>query len=174
MVEEKSYSQETINMSTSSIEMLQEQYKIAVELYRHEDDLNWRKLHHLFYVTAGLWAVIGFIVKFNESLIISPRLLVGMVSLVGLIVSFAFGIALWFGVEYMLNRKNAVIAIEEILVHLGGRYIVSPSVESMKKKRFLKISPTTWMLRLLPILIFIVWMIMLFAIIFQKWGANFQ
>lgn len=110
MVSEEERSPEAMNTPTSSPATLVEQYKIAVELYNHEDNLNWTKLNHLFYVNAGLWAVMGLIVRFgtteNGSVLIDPRLIIGMVSLTGMTVSAALGVALWFGVTYMHNRKK--------------------------------------------------------------------
>ena len=149
-------------MPASSLLTLREQYKLAVELYEHEDDLNWRKLNHLFYINIGLWAVIGFIAKFDSSNLffaVSPYFLLVMVSLIGLILSLAFGVALWFGVNYMHSRKDVVVAIEKILVQHGGRYIVSTGPENGEEKRFLKRSPTTWVLRSVPILLSIAWVI---------------
>ena len=144
-------------MSKPSLETVREQYNIAVELYRHEDDLNWRKLNHLFYANAGLWAVIGLILKdgiVSESSRITLPFLVGTVSVVGLLVSMAFEIAIWYGITYMHSRKDVVISIERILVEHGGEYVVS------SKEGVLRRSPTTWMLRSVPILLSLAWMVM--------------
>ena len=155
----------------STLETLLEQYKIAIDLYKHEDNLNWRKLNHLFYVNAGLWAVIGFIIEHdfpNETFSIPFPLFTGMVSLIGLIVSVAFGIALWYGIEYMHSRKDVAAKIEDSLIQFGGKRIVSLYAESKKRKRYLKESPTTWMLRLVPILFSSIWFIVLLVIILRK------
>ncbi|GEB47916.1 GNAT family N-acetyltransferase [Streptomyces cacaoi] len=40
--------------------MLQVQYAIAVDLYKHEDNTNWQKLNNFFYITAGLAAATAF------------------------------------------------------------------------------------------------------------------
>lgn len=152
-----------MKMSTPCLETLREQYKIAVELYRHEDDLNWRKLNHLFYSNAGLWAVVGFVLQSGASSVssaVSPRCLVGVVSAVGSIMSMAFGIAIWYGIRYMHSRKDAVSSIERILVEHGGQYVVSSPGE---KEAFLRVSPTMWMLRSAPILLFMVWIVMFIA-----------
>ena len=174
MTRKKGNSPEAANTSTPSPPTLAVQYRIAVELYRHEDNLNWTKLNHLFYINAGLWAVTGFIAQSNGTkngpLPIDPRLLMLTVSLIGMIACAALGVALWFGIKYMLNRKNAVIRIEERLIKHGGDYIVSSlsllsptksdKSDTPEKSGFLKISPTTWMLRLVPIVLFIVWAIL--------------
>ena len=179
MTRKKANSPEAANTSTPSPPTLAVQYRIAVELYRHEDNLNWTKLNHLFYINAGLWAVMGFIAQSNGTkngpLPIDPRLLMLTVSFIGMIACFALGVALWFGIKYMLNRKNAVIRIEERLIKHGGNYIVSSKSDIVSSKSdtpeksgFLEISPTTWMLRLVPIVLFIVWAI-LFGWIILNW-----
>ena len=40
--------------------ILHVQYEVAVDLYKHEDNLNWQKLNNLFYITAGLAAAMAF------------------------------------------------------------------------------------------------------------------
>ena len=162
---EKESSPEVMNRATPPPTTILEQYKIAVELYKHEDNLNWTKLNHLFYINAGLWAVVGFIIQFggaeNGSLPINFRFFMVMVSLIGMIISGALGVALWFGVRYMHNRKRAVILIEETLVHHGGEYIVSPSSGAPEERGILGRSPTTWVLKSVPIVFFIVWLVVL-------------
>jgi hypothetical protein len=37
-------------------DLLREQLGLAIDLYKHEDLLNWSKLNNLFYVTVGLVA----------------------------------------------------------------------------------------------------------------------
>jgi hypothetical protein len=67
MISEKERSPEPMNRPTPSPTTLIEQYKIAVELYKHEDNLNWTKLNHLFYINTGLWAVMGLIAQFGTT-----------------------------------------------------------------------------------------------------------
>ena len=163
MIKDKGNSQEAANSSTPIPQTLAEQYGTAVDLYKHEDNLNWTKLNHLFYINAGLWTILGFIAQSNGTesgtLPINPHLLMVTVSVIGMIVCAALGVALWFGIKYMHNRKDAVTRIEERLVEGGGEYIVSPKSDIPEKRGFLKVSPTTWMLKLVPIVLFAVWAI---------------
>lgn len=154
------------NHSEGKRETLIEEYKVAVELYTHEDNLNWTKLNHLLYINAGLVTVMGFILKAcgpDSPMPGSPRLFIGMVSLIGFIVSSALGIALWFGIKYMHSRKDRVVDVEEALVEYGGRHIVSAGSVVSQPKGFLKRSPTTLMLRLVPIVLSLVWLVIFIA-----------
>lgn len=84
--------------------ILVEQYKIAVELYLHEDTLNWAKLNHLFYINVGLLAVLVIMAPgggYNAPIPTFVRLIVGIVSITGTIVSLGLGITLWYGTKYM-------------------------------------------------------------------------
>ncbi len=141
----------------SSHETLRTQYEFAMELYQHEDNLNWNKLNNLFYVNMGLCAIIGFFIDSGTgggTLQISTRFMFGVICLVGLIISAAFGVAIWYGIFYLQKRKEAVVMIEEKLIADGGVHVVSVPEE---KHVHLHISPTTWMLRLVPVLLAIVW-----------------
>ncbi len=141
--------------------ILIEQYKTAVELYVHEDNLNWTKLNHLFYINGGLWAVMGLGFKIDDDntfMLCTPQLFMGMVSLTGIIVSLALGTALWLGTIYMQNRKLRVVDIEKALIRHGGKCIVSPSPGVTS---FLRKSPTLLMLRLVPIVLLTIWVIIL-------------
>lgn len=141
----------------SSYETLRTQYEFAMELYQHEDNLNWNKLNNLFYVNMGLCAIISFFMDSGTAggtFQISTRLVFGVICLVGLLISAAFGVAIWYGILYLQKRKEAVVTIEKILIADGGTYVVSTPEE---KKVHLHISPTTWMLRLVPVLLALVW-----------------
>jgi len=163
MTGEKESPPEVMSRSTPAHMTLLEQYKIAVELYNHEDNLNWAKLNNLFYVNAGLWAAVGFIIQFgsaeNGSFPISLRFFMGMASVIGMIVCVALGVALWFGVMYMNDRKGAVIRIEKALIRYGGKYIVSQRSRGRKERGILRRSPTMWVLKSVPIVFFIVWLV---------------
>ncbi len=157
-------------MSTPS-ETLIVQYQVAIDLYKHEDNLNWRKLNHLLYITAALWAMVGFTFKqriyaqatssvLHQNVLLqhlqteSMLSLIIMVSFIGIIVCVAFGVALWYGVEYMQERKKVVMEIEEKLFKLSGSYVVAKDTGG---KQSLKKSPTTTMLKLMPIFIALIW-----------------
>jgi predicted GNAT superfamily acetyltransferase len=144
-----------------SLKVLTNQYNIAISLYNHEDDLNWKKLNHLLYVSAALGMVILLIIQG----IISPLqpyipIFIGSLSLVGLIVSISFEVIINSGINYLHTRKNTVIEIERRLIQYGGIKVVLPEGTSVQKK-LLKMSPTTRLLKLLPILPLIFWGVLL-------------
>lgn len=147
-------------MTSPALDILLEQYQIAVQLYQHEDELNWAKLNHLFYINSGLWAIVGFILQADiaQHAPLDPNFVVTFVSAVGLVVSVAFEIALWYGTLYMYSRKNAVIHIEKALIEQGGAHLVSVPTEAPS---YLHRSPTMWMLRAVPALFTLAWLAML-------------
>jgi len=161
--------------------ILKDQYTQACELYRHEDTLNWSKFNNMIYVTAGLWAIAGFAFEYQGQADPAndlPNLVFNLTCVVGLIVAVAFTIALWSGVTYLHHRKNRVSEIETQLCKLGGCLVVESAnhlkpagrtdgkpvrgwspVEFMRS--ILKVSPTTWVLRLSPILLGVLWIVAL-------------
>ncbi len=145
------------------MEVLLAQYHAALDLYKHEDSLNWSKLQHLFYVTAGMIAVLGFILTTPS---VQPLLLV-VVCATGFFVSLAFCIALNSGVTYLNYRKNAVIRIEERLVEAGGEWIVNPS-QNGQELASLVISRTTYVLRYFPVFVTILWPILFLVLLNQE------
>lgn len=108
---------EGVDWSTHNPDTILEQYKIAVDLYKHEDNLNWTKLNNLFYINAGLWAVVGLIIQFgdveNDILPIDFRFFMIIISLIGMIISIALSVALWYGVEYMGNKKRQRLILKK-------------------------------------------------------------
>ncbi len=133
------------------------QYEMAIDLYIHEDNLNWSKLHHLFYITGGLFAVaflwpeISYNLPFYEFLI--------MISFLGMVSSWLFWIALSNGIDYMQTRKQAVVDIERILLKLKGVRIVSTHYDEGIKNKRLKKSPTTNVMKNIPLIMLIIWTI---------------
>ena len=157
------------SMSDVKLERLQEHYRVAMELYRHEDDLNWRKLHNMFYVNAGLFAIVGFLVKVEDAEII--KILVNsdpvrVVAFIGAVVSIGFAVAIICGVHYMLNRKDTVTLIEDELYNHGLEKIVSRSYRQGFWNRLYRISWTTYMLRVMPVVFFLAWIVVLFVPLF--------
>ena len=137
--------------ATDQISILSKQYELAHGLYVHEDELNWRKLNNLFYVTAGLMGAAGFILGLDNSPMSLRMALLGLISAAGLALSVGFRIALRTGVNYLQERKNSLIALEERLIQFGGLPLVS------KNKPGMRISPTTKMLKVMPDIFFVIW-----------------
>ena len=73
---------------------------------------------NLFYVNAGLLAVLGLLIeKSNPALKVGPLVLCLLV--LGFFVSFSFIISIWCGVIYMQRRKEKIFEIEEDLLKAG-------------------------------------------------------
>jgi predicted GNAT superfamily acetyltransferase len=136
--------------------VLASQYDIAVDLYKHEDSLNWQKLSNFFYITVGLSA--AMVLCLGKEGVGGPvGEALGMVlCVIGLGVSLGFSAMLFYGREYLLARKAAVIALEDHLTWHGGQRIVAFQ-SSEPDKRYLKVSPTAAIMVGLPVLVAVGW-----------------
>lgn len=137
--------------------ILQAQYAVAVDLYKHEDNTNWNKLNNFFYITAALAAAIGFIFAGDSQ---APgRLNAGLamvIAVIGLGSSLAFSQMLRWGRRYLLARKAAVMELEEMLAWQGGTRIVGREVTDPGNS-WLRSSPTGLIMMLLPVLVAVCW-----------------
>jgi len=143
-------------------DILKSQYAIAIDLYKHEDNLNWKKLYNLLYVSGALLFTLGFVSgsigTFPND--INPSIL-GIISLVGALISLSFTITIWYGVKYLLCRKEKVKEIEQELKVFGGISIVGCDDDSQHKQDIFDVSPTTIILRVIPILFTLGWFLLL-------------
>jgi len=80
--------------------------------------------------------------------------MLGIISAIGILVSFGFAITIWFGVSYLLERKNKVVEIEQELMKLGGISIVGGV-------GIFKMSPTIIILKYIPFAFVFSWFILL-------------
>lgn len=158
----------TQSNSSSSIkpeqraDILKSQYAIAVDLYKHEDNLIWNKLYNLFYVTGGLFLILSFISKSIETFPNDiDHSMLGVISVVGVLISLSFAIVIWSGVIYLSARKKKVVEIEQELEDLGGISIVGDVDVSQREQRILKVSPTTIILKFIPFAFAFGWFILL-------------
>jgi len=146
--------------SPCDLETVREQYAVATELYRHEDTLNWSKLNNLFYVTGGLVAILGIAwepsAEGNQS---GFRALTVAVSIIGVVAATAFWLALYWGVRYMQERKDAVQDVEEKLLAAGGVPVVTRARAPEQKGHQFERSPTGIMLQVLPLLVAAGWVL---------------
>lgn len=142
-----------------SDELLHAQYAAAVGLYKHEDSLNWVKLQNYLYITVAVAAALGFMLiqsdtRSDAAPLVSALSLAIVLCLIGAITSLAFTIALTSGTVYLKIRKDAVCELEDIYVNRSGVRVVS----MLNRRRFLRQSPTTWTLRIVPSIGFLGWM----------------
>ncbi len=138
------------------ISLIEHQYDTAIELYLHEDKLNWSKLNNLFYISGGLLVALSTISTLSNGSLLYPLL---MVSGLGAVSSLLFTITLQSGVKYMNHRKERVMDIERILLRKKGTRVVLPRRDEFDK--ILKKSPTTIIMIQISRLIFVIWFIVL-------------
>jgi predicted GNAT superfamily acetyltransferase len=136
--------------------LLESQLSLALDLYKHEDILNWQKLNNFFYISAGLLALCGFSLNQDTQ---HRRIILVSASIVGIIISLAFFIMLRAGISYLQSRKTAVAFLERNLLGQRGCTIFYGRDISMKKQ--LQRSPTTIVLQQIPLIGAIGWLILL-------------
>ncbi|MEU5365089.1 GNAT family N-acetyltransferase [Streptomyces sp. NPDC005925] len=145
--------------------MLQTQYTIAVDLYKHEDSINWQKLNNFLYITAGLAAAVGIALgpdgAKSERL---ARCLVLIISAIGFCAAVAFSQMLRYGRRYLLARKQVVTELEERMAWHGGQRIVGRAVGETGSE-WLQVSPTGLFMVLLPALTAMCWLMMIAVVI---------
>ncbi|OAH16177.1 GNAT family N-acetyltransferase [Streptomyces jeddahensis] len=148
--------------------MLQSQYTVAIDLYKHEDTTNWHKLNNFFYITAGLAAALGFSLSEGTSRSGSmdsmARSLAMIISIIGLASSLAFSQMLRYGRRYLDARKRAAMELEEHMAWHGGQRIVGREVAE-DGHDWLRRSPTGLIMMLLPALVALCWAAMLGVLI---------
>ncbi|WP_343041823.1 GNAT family N-acetyltransferase [Streptomyces typhae] len=144
--------------------MLHAQYQIAVDLYQHEDNLNWQKLNNFFYITAGLAAATAFFLSKDGAGGALGKGLAMIVTVIGVGVSLGFSLMLRFGNQYLLARKETVIELEEYMAWHGGDRIVSRRTGG-PGSAYLMVSPTGKIMTLLPILVAVCWLAILGVLI---------
>ncbi|MGH4033678.1 GNAT family N-acetyltransferase [Actinomycetota bacterium Odt1-20B] len=158
--------------------LLQAQYAVAIDLYKHEDATNWHKLNNFFYITVGLAASLGFVLGNGDQTSASPsppastptsmeevaRNLALVICVIGMASATAFSQMLRFGRRYLNARKQAASELEEYLAWHGGQRIVAREAE-VEGNRWLKQSPTGLIMVLLPALIAVCWAVMFVVIV---------
>jgi predicted GNAT superfamily acetyltransferase len=149
--------------------MLQAQFAVAIDLYKHEDVLNWNKLNNFFYITAGLAAALGFTLGQKTEAGASagggyPDALAAIICVIGLGSAAAFSQMLRFGRRYLSARKRAAMELEDHLAWHGGQRIVGREA-SVDGNRWLTQSPTGLIMILLPVLVALCWIAMLVVLV---------
>jgi len=139
------------------------QYQMAVDLYKHEDKLNWLKLNNFIYVTTGLIAASSFMIQLGDGEAALRQWGLLLLIAVGLLTSLSFGVMLLFGRRYLQRRKAAVTQFEEMMAWWGGHYIVG-DVAGKRRPRWLDQSPTAVVMSVMPFMAFGVWLVVLTAV----------
>jgi ribosomal protein S18 acetylase RimI-like enzyme len=141
--------------------MLQTQYEIAVDLYKHEDLLNWNKLNNFLYITAGLAATLAFTLgKEGAQSRDVARGVGAVITVIGFLSGLAFAVMLRYGRRYLQARKSTVVELEEHMAWHGGQRIVGRQLAE-PGSAWLQASPTGLVMVLLPVLVSLGWLAML-------------
>jgi len=128
---------------------LVDQLSMAIDLYKHEDNLNWNKLNNYLYVTVGCAALMGFALSRTGS---ARQYFMLITSILGVVSSLGFGTTLWMGTYYLHVRKDTAREIEELLARHGGLPVVAGRPErDSRLGRILHRSPSQTVLRLMPL-----------------------
>lgn len=143
------------NVSHYDKEIIIDQYEHAVNLYKHEDSLNWSKINHLFYITGGLFGIISLLANVIKDINELFYIFLLVTSILGIVSTLMFQVTINNGVEYLQRRKITVVDIEKILMQLGGVDIVSVNFNHLDKR--FKQSPTTMVMKLIPKIITFIW-----------------
>jgi hypothetical protein len=84
-------------------------YGAAVDLIKHDDNLNWQKFYHMVYLNAGLIA--AFVLTYRaETTVLAPRL---VFPILGLIFSIVFDLTLQEGMRCLRSHRIKVEAMDK-------------------------------------------------------------
>ncbi|MEU0035709.1 MULTISPECIES: GNAT family N-acetyltransferase [unclassified Streptomyces] len=147
--------------------MLQTQYGIAVDLYKHEDIINWNKLNNFLYITAGLAATLAFTLGKEGAKSEGMGLGIAVIiTVIGFASALAFAVMLRFGRRYLQARKSAVVDLEEHMAWHGGHRIVGRQMAE-PGAAWLHSSPTGLVMVVLPAFVALCWLAMLVVLLAQ-------
>ena len=110
--------------NTNSNDPLLKQFETARDLYRHEEDLNWRKISTLFYVNVGLGALLAILLREGTKWSLNVLLGVAVISMLGMLITHAFGTSLRSGVGQVRRRKSAMMRIDRQLSNQTGQITI--------------------------------------------------
>lgn len=137
-------------------QLLERHLTLAVDLYRHEDTLNWQKLNNFFYISTGLIAICGFSLSQDSE----PRNdIITSAAAMGFAVSLAFFITLRAGVSYLQARKATAVSIERSLIMRRDSAIFNG--RNAHGSKLLQQSPTRIVLQVMPLLGTVGWLVVL-------------
>ena len=145
------------------MDTLREQYGHAIDLYKHEDTLNWKKLATLFYVNVLLAALVGFALLNRVELgdYITSSLALMLISSTGIVASVAFGVAMISGWIFLHCRKKTAVDIERVLKKRGGVHLIVPDGAPWPVRR----APTSYVLAVAPFFFLVVWTVVLISLL---------
>lgn len=105
--------------STHDQSLLMEKQHAAIQLYNHEDNLNWTKFGMLITFMMALIAAADYLLKQQAS--ITYQVLVFIVVIMGYAINFMFYQKIKSGLKFMNHHKRSVSELDQELIGLNPR-----------------------------------------------------
>jgi len=131
------------------LDFLKLQYESAQELYRHEDNLCWKKINNMLYVNFGLFVLFG----------VAPGMMSVLAMFFGGTINLIFFVFLLGGTRHMSKKKRELTAIQEaILKALPAEKNESGEQEPAVKMKFKPWTLSMRMMLVTPLALLLVWL----------------
>lgn len=138
----------------------------AIDLYLHEDNLNWTKLAMLVSFTFAFMT--AFFVLFEQPYsIVNSALSIFLISF-GIFITYMFDVKIKSGQHYMSSHKKKVQKIERILQYFKPNHVMLINIQDSKISNT---SVTLQFMKLLPQISYAVW-IVCYLLVFYKIFIN--
>ncbi|RJP57540.1 MAG: GNAT family N-acetyltransferase [Ignavibacteriales bacterium] len=136
------------------------QYQIAVDLYKHEDQLTWTKFNFSVITNGAILAMVvpAMTSDFNKTLFL-------FLAIVVIIINFGYIYTIRMGRIYLQKRKKDACGLEEKFQSIGMNYIIKGSTKNKKMNHILENSFTRYVQFLIPIMFIIGWIVILFLVL---------
>lgn len=142
----------------TSSENLWQAYRTALELYRHEDQLNWTKKLALITLALSALAALWFISIENPS--VGRTIALSVILAGGLLGIVSYTLQLRSGLRFFRKHKEAARLLEAILVR--ERLLSVPLLLRVPRE-----ATTAKLIDFLPMVLLIVWVIISVVIVFR-------
>jgi len=141
------------------VDVLLQYLDVGVSLVMHEDKHNWQKFYNLIYITLGLLAGYGLILRGGSLEDWPPRAFLVLISILGLLSSIGFLPVLWSGVCCLAAHKTTVAAADRAFAKLLDEF----SDESPATAFLGFAGPPRQLLRWTPVVTAVVWLVLGFV-----------
>jgi len=129
---------------------------LAVELYKHEDQLTWTKFNFSV-ITNG--AILSILVPNLSSSLNKPVFIFLVIAVVLINIGYIYTIRM--GRIYLQKRKKDAMIIEERLHHIGLAYMIKNTTNNKKLKTIMDNSSTRYVQYIVPVIFIIGWIVIL-------------
>ena len=166
-----------IDASIDTTNILIEQYKVYVDLYKHEDNLTWDKLHKLILLSGVLFAAFGVVLKLPADVFVECKTpdqglnlaVASFIAFSGAVLSGAFFFTIGNSTLFLALRRHNFRNVEKTLVARGALDIASSDTLLLnniaKERGFLPTLSrrviTPGILIKIPVFLFVIWIVLL-------------